>query len=159
MSVPHQPPHPGDPQYGRQHYGQQHHGGQHYGGPPLRGPHPEAAYREGSAAYWHASQDERTVSLLTHLGALLVSAVVPLIVFLLKKDDSPFLREQSRQSLNLQITLIIAAAVSSLLMVVLIGFVLLPLVVLAGWVLQIIAAYRASQGEVFRMPFVLDLVK
>lgn len=144
------------------HYGQPHPYGTPqpaHGGPPLRGPHPAAAYGTGSAAYWHASQDDRTVSLLTHLGALFVSVLVPLIVFLLKKDDAPFVREQSRQSLNLQIMLFLAGIASSLLMFAGIGFVLLPLVVVTGWVFQIIAAVRASQGEVFRMPLVPDLVK
>ena len=129
------------------------------GAPPLRGPHPDAAFGDGSAGYWRASQDDKTLALLSHLGALLVSALVPLIVFLLKKDDSPFVREHTRQSLNLQIMLLIAGFVSSLLMVVLIGFVLLPLVVITGWVFQIIAAVKAYNGEMYRFPFVIDIIK
>ncbi len=170
MSTPHGTPgdHPGAPGT--------HHGGPHpdgswsgarpsagaqppYGGPTLRGPHPDGAYGVGSAGYWRASQDDRTLALLSHLGALLVSALVPLIVFLIKKDDSPFVREHTRQSLNLQIMLLIAGAVCGLLMFVLVGFLLLPLVVIAGWVLQIIAAVRASNGEMYRIPFVIDFVK
>jgi uncharacterized Tic20 family protein len=96
---------------------------------------------------------------LTHLGALLVSALVPLIMFLVKKDESPFVREQARQSLNLQIMVLIAATVSGLLTVVIIGFVLLPLVVIASWVLQIIATVKAYGGEVYRMPFTFEFVR
>ncbi|GAA4506871.1 DUF4870 domain-containing protein [Brevibacterium yomogidense] len=128
-------------------------------GPPLIGPHPDAAYGDGSAAYWKASQDDKTMSVLSHVGAMLVSAIVPLIVFLIKKDDSPFVREHTRQSLNLQIMLIIAGFVSSLLTIVLIGFVLLPIVVVVGWVLQIIAAVKAYNGEMYRIPFVIDIIK
>ena len=127
--------------------------------PPLRGPHPDAAYGPGSASYWSASQDDRSLSVLTHLGALLVSALVPLIMFLVKKDESPFVREQARQSLNLQITVLIAATVSGLLTVVIIGFILLPLVVIASWVLQIIATVKAYGGEVYRMPFTFEFVR
>ncbi|SMY11020.1 DUF4870 domain-containing protein [Brevibacterium jeotgali] len=127
--------------------------------PPLRGPHPDSAFRDGSAGYWRASQDDKTLALLSHLGALLVSALVPLIVFLLKKDDSPFIREHTRQSLNLQIMLLIAGFVSSLLMMVLIGFILLPLVIVTGWVFQIIAAVKAYRGEMYRIPFVIDIIK
>lgn len=126
---------------------------------PLHGPHPDAAYGDGSAGYWRASQDDKTLSLLSHLGAVLVSALVPLIVFLIKKDDSSFVREHTRQSLNLQIMLIVAAFVSSLLMFVLIGFILLPIVVIAGWVLQIIAAVKAYSGEMYKFPFVIDIIK
>lgn len=129
------------------------------GGPPLRGPHPDAAYGDGSAAYWRASQDDKTMSVLSHVGAMLVSAIVPLIVFLIKKDDSPFVREHTRQSLNLQIMLIVAGFVSSLLTIVFIGFILLPIVVVAGWVLQIIAAVKAYNGEMYRIPFVIDIIK
>lgn len=129
------------------------------GAPPLRGPHPAAAYGTGSAGYWRASQDDKSLALLSHLGAVLVSALVPLIVFLIKKDDSAFVREHTRQSLNLQIMLIIAAFVSSLLMFVLIGFLLLPLVVIVGWVLQIIAAVKAYNGQMYKIPFVIDLIK
>lgn len=128
-------------------------------GPPLQGPHPDAAYGAGSAPYWKASQDDKTMSVLSHVGAMLVSAIVPLIVFLIKKDDSPFVREHTRQSLNLQIMLIIAGFISSLLTIVLIGFVLLPIIVVAGWVLQIIAAVKAYNGEMYRIPFVIDIIK
>ena len=150
MSVP--PPHTGP--------GANPHGpADHPAAPPLRGPHPDAAYGTGSAPYWAASQDDRSLAVLTHLGALLVSALVPLIMFLVKKDESPFVREQARQSLNLQIMVLIAATVSGLLTVVLIGFVLLPLVVIASWVLQIIATVKAYGGEVYRMPFTFEFVR
>ncbi|MGO1877415.1 MAG: DUF4870 domain-containing protein [Brevibacterium yomogidense] len=129
------------------------------GAPPLRGPHPAAAYGDGSAGYWRASQDDKTLALLSHLGALLVSAIVPLIIFLIKKDDSPFVREHTRQSLNLQIMLLIAGFVSGLLMFVLIGFILLPLVVITGWVFQIIAAVKAYNGQMYRIPFVIDIIR
>lgn len=129
------------------------------GVPPLRGPHPAAAYGDGSAGYWRASQDDKTLALLSHLGALLVSAIVPLIIFLIKKDDSPFVREHTRQSLNLQIMLLIAGFVSGLLMFVLIGFILLPLIVITGWVFQIIAAVKAYNGQMYRIPFVIDIIR
>ncbi|MGO1654237.1 MAG: DUF4870 domain-containing protein, partial [Brevibacterium yomogidense] len=129
------------------------------GAPPLRGPHPAAAYGDGSAGYWRASQDDKTLALLSHLGALLVSAIVPLIIFLIKKDDSPFVREHTRQSLNLQIMLLIAGFVSGLLMFVLIGFILLPLIVITGWVFQIIAAVKAYNGQMYRIPFVIDIIR
>ena len=122
---------------------------------PTRPPPTETAPR----ATWRASQDDKTLALLSHLGALLVSAIVPLIIFLIKKDDSPFVREHTRQSLNLQIMLLIAGFVSGLLMFVLIGFILLPLVVITGWVFQIIAAVKAYNGQMYRIPFVIDIIR
>lgn len=169
MSIP--PPHSGPSQqpHGQQppQFGQQPPFGQQPGqpfsggpaGPPLRGPHPDAAYGPGSAGYWQATQDDRSMAVLTHIGALLISAIVPLIMFLLKKDESAFIREQSRQSLNLQIMVLIASFASGLLMFVLVGFILLPIIVIAAWALQIIAAVKAYNGECFRMPFTFDFVR
>jgi uncharacterized Tic20 family protein len=99
------------------------------------------------------------MAVLTHIGALLISAIVPLIMFLLKKDESAFVREQARQSLNLQIMILIAGFVSGLLMFVIVGFILLPLVVIAAWVFQIIAAVRAYNGECYRRPFTVEFVR
>ncbi|WP_019157563.1 DUF4870 domain-containing protein [Brevibacterium senegalense] len=164
MSVPppHTGPHSHQPGPHSHQPGPQSHGQQPFGGPaapPLRGPHPDAAYGTGSAQYWRSSQDDRSMAVLTHIGALLISAVVPLIMFLLKKDESAFIREQSRQSLNLQIMILIAGFVSGLLMFVIVGFILLPLVVIAAWVFQIIAAVKAYNGECYRMPFTFDFVR
>ncbi|HJG79377.1 MAG TPA: DUF4870 domain-containing protein [Brevibacterium senegalense] len=174
MSIPppHSGPHPHGPHphgTGQQPYGQQS-GPQSYGhqpgpsfggpaGPPLRGPHPDAAYGAGSAGYWRATQDDTSLAVLTHIGALLISAIVPLIMFLIKKDDSAYVREHARQSLNLQIMILIAGFASGLLMFVGIGFILLPLVVIAAWVLQIIAAVKAYNGECYRMPFTFAFVR
>ena len=37
--------------------------------------------------------------------------------------------------------------------------ILLPIVVIAGWVLQIIAAVKAYSGEMYKFPFVIDIIK
>jgi uncharacterized Tic20 family protein len=44
-------------------------------------------------------------------------------------------------------------------MFVIVGFILLPLVVIAAWVFQIIAAVRAYNGECYRMPFTVEFVR
>ncbi len=55
--------------------------------------------------------------------------------------------------------MILAVALSCLLMVVLIGFLLFWLVLAANFVLCIIAAIAASKGTAYRYPFALRLVK
>ncbi|TGD09910.1 DUF4870 domain-containing protein [Brevibacterium sp. S111] len=64
---------------------------------------PEHAYGSGSEQFWAASDSERTTALWRHLGAIFFG-FVPLIMYLVKKDESPYIREHSRQGLNAMIT-------------------------------------------------------
>ena len=70
----------------------------------------------------------------------------------------PFAAEQAKEALNFNITAAIAAIVASISMIVLIGFLLLPVVVLAWLVLTIMGAMAANRGENYRYPFTLRLV-
>lgn len=116
------------------------------------------------------SREERQWALFAHLSALLGGLVTshvwglgcllgPLIIWLVKKDSMPFVDDQAKEALNFNITVAIAALVCGLLMVVLIGFVLLPLLGLAWLVFVIIASVKANEGERYRYPFTLRLVK
>jgi uncharacterized Tic20 family protein len=59
---------------------------------------------------------------------------------------------------NFQITVCLALIVSFVLMLVLIGFVLLPIVAIAALVLTIIGAVKANDGIAYRYPFTLRLI-
>lgn len=107
----------------------------------------------------------RTASLL-HLSALLGLLgngigfiLAPLVVWIVKRDDDPFIDDQGKEAVNFQITMTLAAIVSGVLMVVLIGFLLLPIVIIAMIVLPIIAAMRTRDGEMYRYPFTIRFIK
>jgi uncharacterized Tic20 family protein len=102
--------------------------------------------------------NEKNIAVLTHLGGIFFSILPALIVWLLKKDDSAFIGEQSREALNFQISVLIAYVVSGMLMVLLIGFFLMWLVWLANVILCIVAAVKTSKGEEYRYPFSLRLI-
>lgn len=104
------------------------------------------------------SADDKNVAVLTHLGGILFSFVPALIVWLVKKDNNPFIAEQAREALNFQITLLIGYAISSILVVILLGFVMGGLLWLANIILCILAALAASQGETYRYPWTLRLI-
>ena len=112
------------------------------------------------------SKDERTWAMVSHLSALtgfftggLGSIVAPLIVWMLKKEEMPFVDEQGKESLNFQITMLIAALISGLLVLVLIGVLLLIAVVIIDLVFVIIASVKANEGEHYRYPLSLRLIK
>ncbi|NIN12397.1 MAG: DUF4870 domain-containing protein [Gemmatimonadales bacterium] len=111
-------------------------------------------------------REARKWAMLCHLVALvgLIGNGIgfllgPLIVWLVKKDEHPFIDEQGKEAVNFQITMFMAAVVSGLLILVLIGFVLLLLVGLAMIIFPIIGAIKANDGEHYRYPFSIRLIK
>ncbi|MBS0379948.1 MAG: DUF4870 domain-containing protein [Proteobacteria bacterium] len=104
--------------------------------------------------------------MLAHLSALvgvivpLVGCIVgPMVVWLARRDQSAFVAEHAREALNFNITVVIASVVCGLLVMVFIGFILGVALFIAWLVLTLIAAIRASEGETYRYPFSLRLVK
>lgn len=104
------------------------------------------------------SADEKNIVVLTHMGGTVFSFIPALVVWLLKKDDSAYIADQAREALNFQITVLLAQIISSILIVILIGFVLMGIIWLANIILCIIAAVAASKGEHYRYPFTLRLI-
>ncbi len=82
-----------------------------------------------------------------------------LILWLLKREDAPFIDEQGKEALNFQISLFIYAAVCFLLSFIGIGLLLLFPLAVFGFVCIIIAAIKASEGAGFRYPACLRFVK
>ena len=105
-----------------------------------------------------ASNDDKNIAVLTHLGGIFFSFLPGLIVWLLKKNDNAFIGDQAREALNFQITVLIAYMLAWLLAFVLIGFLLLPLIYVGNILLCVIAAVKISKGEDYRYPLSLRLI-
>jgi len=101
------------------------------------------------------------MSLLAHLLGIITGPIGALIIWLVSKDDASkgFVVDQSKEALNFQITVFIAIVISWILAFVLIGLLLMPLVGIANLVLCIIAGIKANNGESYRYPFALRLIK
>jgi uncharacterized Tic20 family protein len=105
------------------------------------------------------TSDERTLAVLSHVLCLVTLFWAPLIIYLLKKDDSKFVAEHAKESLNFQISLIIYGIIFCILIIVIIGIFLLWALSLAGLILIIVATIRASEGKIYRYPFCIRLIK
>ncbi|WP_240421072.1 DUF4870 domain-containing protein [Paenibacillus periandrae] len=105
------------------------------------------------------TDDEKTFALLSHVLSLVVGFLAPLIIWLLKKDQSAYIAEHAQESLNFQISVLIYSAVAGVLCFILIGLVLLPLIGIAALVLIIVATVKAYKGEMYRYPFTIRLIK
>jgi uncharacterized Tic20 family protein len=101
---------------------------------------------------------DRTLALLTHLSGIFFWFLPPLIVYLVKKDNGPWIRRQAAEALNFQLTVLIAWIVSLVLILVVIGFVMIWAVGLANLVLCIIAAIKANDGVDYRYPLAIRFV-
>ena len=104
------------------------------------------------------SADDKNIVVLTHLGGTLFSLFPSLIVWLIKREDNAYIAEQSREALNFQITVLIAQTISSILILLLVGFALMGIIWIANIIICIIAAVAASKGEHYRYPFSLRLI-
>jgi uncharacterized protein len=105
-----------------------------------------------------SESDRRMWAMLGHLGGIVLGFIAPLIVWLMYKDRDEFLKDQSQEALNFQITMIIAWVVATVLSFVLIGFLLYPVLWIGNLVLCIMAGMAANRGERYRYPFALRLV-
>ncbi len=86
------------------------------------------------------------------------SIIGPLVVWLMKREESSFVDRQGKESLNFQITMLIAFLISLVLVFVLIGFLLIAAVAIFDLIMIIVATIKASEGEDFRYPVSLRLV-
>ena len=112
--------------------------------------------------------EDKNWGMLAHLltllgyGVLLGQCIPPLLIYLTKKDSSPFAAGEARESLNFQITVFLALVLPLPLLctVILIPVILvwMGLVVLAQMLLPIVAAVKAADGIPFRYPLTLRLV-
>jgi uncharacterized protein len=112
-----------------------------------------------------SEKEEREWAMFAHIGTFssmlvpLGNIIAPIVIWQLKKHDSDFVVEQAKESLNFQITLIIYALISFLLVFIIIGFFLIFVLVIFGLITVIIAGVKANDGEHYRYPMTLRLVK
>ena len=107
-----------------------------------------------------------TWAMLCHLTALVAyigipfgHIIGPLVVWLLKKDEFPFVDDQGKESLNFQISMTIYGIVALILCFVVVGFVLLLALAIADLVLVILATVSASSGKAYRYPVTIRFIK
>lgn len=90
----------------------------------------------------------------------------PLLIWQIKKQEFPSVEAHGKAALNFQITVIIAALIGTVLGVILsffcIGFLLFFVVAaigIAGLIFAVIAGIKANEGQEYRYPYSLNLIK
>ena len=109
-----------------------------------------------------ASNDDNNKAVIMHILTLFLGffslAIISPLVFYFALSDSEFVKEEAKRDLNFQITLIIAYVIGWIIPVI--GwFIILPLVIVANLVFEILALLKAKEGEHYKFPFTLNLIK
>src|SRR6186997_2329161 len=104
----------------------------------------------------------RTWAALCHASALLGvlfhfpgHLLGPLIVWLVKRGDSPEIDAHGKESLNFQLSMLIYDAIAAILCLALIGIPILIALWIMNTVCVIIASIRASEGKFYRYPITI----
>ncbi len=106
------------------------------------------------------TSDEKTWGMLAHLSYFLtfvigVSCIAPLVIWIIKKDESEFIEEQAKEALNFQLSALI---VSLVLVATVCASPLLLVVLIMSIVYSIQAGMAANRGERFRYPYTFRMI-
>ena len=83
----------------------------------------------------------------------------PLILWFIKRDDSPELDAHGKEAVNFQISMLIYSAIAAVFCLVLVGFAFLAILWVLNAVFVIIAAIQASDGKFYRYPMTIRFIQ
>jgi len=111
-------------------------------------------------------KDTRMWAMLCHLSALCGFIGIPfgnvwgpLIIWLIKREESPYIDAHGKEALNFQISVSIYGVVAGILIIVLIGLPILLALMVADVVFIIKAAVKANDGQSYRYPLTIRFLK
>ena len=123
---------------------------------------PEEREKEKSAT---SKRTETTLAMWCHLGTFggilvpFANFLVPLIIWLMKKNEYPLVDDQGKESINFQVSLAVYSLISFLLVFVIVGIILLVVVMLFAVIQVIKASISASGGNKYRYPLCIRVLK
>jgi len=113
----------------------------------------------------YINSEEQTFSMLCHLSALAGMIIPfghiigPLVFWLIKKDQFPEVDRQGKEALNFQISMTIWMIISGILVIIVIGLFALIALGLLDLIITIVAAVKSNNGERFKYPLSLEILK
>ncbi len=106
-----------------------------------------------------SDSNERLLACLIYVTSFFTTIIGPLLIWLIKKDDSPFIDFHGKQYLNFLISYSIYGIVSAILMLILIGFLLAAIVGILFFIFTIVGAIRAYEGAYYRIPLTIQFFR
>ena len=111
------------------------------------------------------SKDAKMWAMIAHISAVagfifpFGNVIGPLLIWILKKEEFPFVDDQGKEALNFQISISVYVIISIVLVFLLIGIPILIIIGLFALIMTIIAAISAYDGKAYRYPLTIRLIK
>lgn len=87
-----------------------------------------------------------------------LSFIAPLVIWLIKRDEDPYVEYWSREALNFQLSLLIWIIVGIVTIIIVVGIFILIAVGIGALVLAIVAGIKAASGDLWRYPLTIRFV-
>ncbi len=114
---------------------------------------------DGERELVNTTNDDRLLAMLIYVTSFFTTIIGPIIIWMLKRDESVFIDFHGKEYLNFVISYFVYGIVAAISMIILIGFILAPVVGLAAFIFTIVAAIKAYNGEMYRIPFIFRIIK
>jgi len=112
------------------------------------------------------SKNDKTWAMLCHLSGLSIflgmplgNVVLPLVIWLLKREESELVNINGKEAVNFQISMTLYLLLAGLLCLVFIGFILMPVIIIASIILVIQASIQVSEGREYHYPFSIHFIQ
>ncbi|MBF0479259.1 MAG: DUF4870 domain-containing protein [Candidatus Omnitrophica bacterium] len=92
-------------------------------------------------------------------GILFGNLIIPLVIWLIKKNESPLIDHEGKKVLNFQISMMIYFIVTGLTCFILIGFILVPVLFILDVIFIIIGSVNTSNGIDHKYPFTIEFIR
>lgn len=116
-------------------------------------------YMDEHGSYVEPTSDERLLAMLIYISSFFTTLVGPLIIWLLKREESRFIDYHGKEYFNFLISYTVYGLIGGILIIVLIGGLILAVIGIAAIVFMIVAGVKAYQGEHYRIPFIFRIIK
>jgi uncharacterized protein len=103
--------------------------------------------------------EERMLAAILYVVSLFFPIIGPLVIWLLKKDESSFINYHGREYFNFFISYSVYSVISGILIFLVVGIFLLWILGIMALVFTIIAAVKAYEGNEYRFPLVFRVIK
>jgi uncharacterized Tic20 family protein len=101
------------------------------------------------------SDEEKQMAMFCHLGLLIGGFIIPLVIWMMKKEESKFIDKQGKEAINFSISTFIWSLVIILPTCGLGGLVMGPL-----WLYwTIMAGLEANKGKMYRYPMTIRFLQ
>jgi len=111
------------------------------------------------------STEEKNLAVIMHLSILagilipFVGLLIPVVIWALKKNESPYVDDQGKEVINFIINIFIAGIIIGILCLIIIGFILIVPLALFLIIMPIVAAVKCGDGTYYKYPLIFKFIK